>query len=79
MPSGKTTLKSGLRKMAGTGHLPAAEKKRLREERQARREYAVRLAAEQSLAEAPPDGANRQTDPVCEHFARPSVEPAPED
>lgn len=61
-------------KMGGTGHLPPAEKRRLREERQARREYAVMLA----LADAKrrksgaDDGANRQTDPVDPNFARPS-------
>jgi hypothetical protein len=63
------------RKLGGTGHLPPAEKKRLREERAARRVQAVAMAKADAAGRAKyakPDGANRQTDPVDPGFAAPS-------
>lgn len=78
-----TTLKPIASKQGGTGHLSPAEKKRLREERAARRAHAVALAKSEAASKAKyakPDGANRQTDPVDPGFARPSNaddQPAP--
>ena len=63
------------RHLGGTGHLPPAEKKRLREERAARRIEAALLADNERLAAAKrnkADGANRQTDPVDPGFQTPS-------
>jgi len=76
---GKTTMKPVSVHLGGTGHLPAAERARLRKERSERRQEAALLAQNEALAAAkrrkeavPDDGANRQEDPVCPHFFTPS-------
>ncbi len=75
---GKITAALFARNLGGTGHLPPAEKTKLREARAARRIQAAMLAENERLAAAkarkagPDEGANRQTDPVDPGFARPS-------
>ncbi len=62
------------RKLGGTGHLPAAEKKRLREERAARREQAASLARAAGARPRKPL-VDEHCDPVDPGFATPSNEP----